>query len=503
MTFVNSPRRSLAALIFITLLLRMACAALVEAGNDEAYNYVYTVYPSWSYFDHPPMTMWIDKLGLLATGGTVNLVGLRLGYMLMFAGSTWILFRMTARWYGEWAGFYAALALNLSNFFTVAAGIFALPDGPFLFFTLLTLWALSEALVGSPGRALPWLWVGLAWAGALLTKYHAIFLPMGAFLYILSTKETRRLLLTPGPYLAAVVGMSGFVPVVIWNAEHDWASFVFQGSRALGWHFRPHGPFIVLIGTMAFLLPWIWYAMIRGVIDRLRGPVLMNFDRFLLCCGGVPLFFFLVVSFGRRVLIHWPMMGFVPLFCMVGFRWANLAQSQPARSRRLFTGMGVAILSLALPVVMQARFGLLNLPFKDPCFEFSGWESVGRELQARGLIGQSDTFLFTGNWDDSGHLALAVKNRAPVLCYNNGDARGFAFWSQPDEWVGKNGILISLDDTPWEPQTFTRYFERIEPLAAFPMTRGGNPFRSVRVFRCTHQIEPFPFTYTAPPVMTN
>ena len=410
---------------------------------------------------------------------------------------------MTARWYGEWAGFYAALALNLSSFFTIATGIFALPDGAFLFFTLLTLWALSEALVGSPGRVMPWLWVGLAWAGALLTKYHAVFLPPGVLLYIVITKEARRLLLTPGPYLAAAVGMLGFVPVVLWNADNGWASFVFQGSRALGWQFRPLGPVIVILSCMAFLFPWMFYAIVRAVIARLRGPALSNFDRLLLCCASVPLCFFLTVSLGRRVLMHWPMMGFVPLFCIVGQRWATLAQAQPLRYRRIFAGMAVAVLGIALPVVIQARYGLVNLPFKDPCFEFSGWDSVGRELQERGLIGEPGTFLFTSNWDDSGHLAMAVKNQVPVLCYNQGDARGFAFWSKPEEWVGKNGILISVDDNPCIPGDFVRYFKHIEPVASFPMTRGGNPFRNVRVFRCTNQVEPFPFAYTKPPMMTN
>jgi len=496
MTFANNPRRALAVLILGTFVVRVLWAALVGTGNDEAYNFLYTVYPAWSYFDHPPMTMWISKVGLFVFGGWVDLLSLRSGYLLLFAGSTWALFRLTSRWYGEWAGFYAALALNLSAFYTAAAGAFALPDGPFLFFTLLTFWALSEALVGSPERVRPWVWVGLAWAGALVSKYHAVLLPAGALLYIVVTPSARRLLRSPGPYLATAIGLLGFAPVVLWNTQNGWASFAFQGGRALEWKFRWSGPLVVMLGTMAFLLPWIWLALAKTVVVRLRGPALANIDRLLLCLASVPLAFFLVLSCGRGILMHWPLVGFVPLFCLLGQRWAVLAEAQPIRMRRHVTGMAFGVMAAALLVLAQARFGVVSFPSRDPCWEFSGWDSIGAELQARGLMDQPNTFLFTSCWDDSGQLAFSVRNRAPVLCYNTGDARGFAFWSRPEDWVGKDGLFVSLDDNAYAPVQFQAYFQSIELVADFQMIRGGNPFRHVRVFRCTHQVQPFPFTYT-------
>jgi hypothetical protein len=33
------------------------------------------------------------------------------------------------------------------------------------------------------------------------------------------------------------------------------------------------------------------------------------------------------------------------------------------------------------------------------------------------------------------------------------------------------------------------------------MTRNGKPFRDVRVYRCSHQQKPFPYTYTARPIV--
>jgi hypothetical protein len=361
---------------------------------------------------------------------------------------------------------------------------------------LLTLWGLSEALVASPGSLRPWLWVGLAWGGALLTKYLAVFLPAGALLYILITPTARRLLRTPGPYLAAAIGLLAFTPVLFWNASHDWASFVFQGGRALGWEFRPTGPGTMLLGTMAVLFPWIWLALVKTLLDRLRVfQKLSDIDRFLVCVAVVPFTFFLAVSCGRKLVMHWPLMGFVPLFCILGARWADLAQARPLFMRRRISLMAGAALALILAIVVQGRFGLVTFPTKDPCFEFSGWDSVSQELRERGLTDQPDTFIFTRHWEESGHLAFALRNQATVLCYNNEDARGFAYWSRPEQWLGKDGILVSMDNDARHPREFERYFEHIDLLTTFPMTRGGKPFRNVRVFRCSHQVAPFPFTY--------
>src|SRR5271168_4476793 len=95
---IQTARGALWLLIATTLGLRLVWGALLPVGNDEAYHYLFTVNPDWSYFDHPPMTMLIEKAGLLAGGGQVAALPLRLGFILLFAGSTWVLFRFTARW---------------------------------------------------------------------------------------------------------------------------------------------------------------------------------------------------------------------------------------------------------------------------------------------------------------------------------------------------------------------------------------------------------------------
>lgn len=493
---VGSGRRQLAILILVTLAVRLGWAASLEMGQDEAYHYLYTVHPDWSYFDHPPMLMYVAKLGLALFGGWIHPLSVRIGFVLMFAGSTWIMYCWTSRWYGTAAGYYAALALNLSAYYTAAAGAFVLPDGPLLFFALLTMWRLSEALVGTPGKVLPWVWVGVGCAGAMLSKYHAIFLPLGALAYVMATPSARANLKTIGPYLASVIGFLGLVPVILWNSQHDWASFGFQGARAAGGKFNPVGLAIMIFGPMALLFPWIWYSCVESFAIRIRSlRTIAGNERLLLCMALVPLLLFTVVSCTRPILPHWPLIGFLPLFPFVGASWAERSTRSPVAVRRWIVFMSSSLLVIAGGFLLQARFGLISFPFRDPCIEISGWESVGRELSARGLVDRPNTFLFTSRWFESGEVAFAVRNRIPVACYRQGDARGFAFWSRPDDWVGQDGILIDAEHQEDLSELYKPYFREITPLPPIEMTRTGRPFRPVQVYLCTEQVRPFPFAY--------
>lgn len=495
-----TPGRAVAVLIAITFVLRLIWGAALEASNDEAYHFLYTTHLSLSYFDHPPMTAWVAKFGLLLCGGWVHPVSLRLGFTLLFGASTWVMYRWAARWGGDWAGFYAALFLNLSAYYAVAGG-FALPDGPFLFFALLTMWASSEAVLAKPGEIRPWVWVGLAFGGALLSKYHGIFLPASVVLYALVTPGARRLLWSPGPYLAVAIGFALFSPVLVWNAQNGWASFVFQGGRAVGNGFRPEGLLAVGLGPVAFLTPWVWGLLVWQLATRLRHfRSVEGMDRLAVCMALVPMAFFTVVGCSRWILLHWPLIGFVSLTPLLGSAWARWAAHDAGWSRKRIGLMAALLLAAASVGMAQAKFGVFRFPGKDPMADISGWESVAKGLEARGLTREPHTFICTNRWFDSGQLGFNLKEKPPVLCLNAGDARGFAFWSKPDQWLGWNGLYVTASDHhAGEARSFEIFFKRVEFVAEFPMTRGGNPFRTVRVYRLVEQTSPFPYTYERRP----
>lgn len=501
--------RHLAILIAVGVAVRLLIAVTLGLGNDEAYHFLYTRHPDLSYFDHPPMVAWVEFLGLSLFGDPFSWLGLRLGFILLSAGSTVLMARVTERWYGRDAGFFAALALSLTGYYGLAAATFALPDGPLLFFWLLTLDRLSVAL-RYPGSLRPWLWVGLAWGGAMLSKYHGVFLPIGVLVYLVVSGGWRRWLLSPGPYLAFLIGILMFSPVLIWNSRHNWVSFCFQGGRALG-SVTPRPDLLAgaVVAQAAYLFPWIWLPLVvrlaRGLRDLHAGRERAEAGLGP-CLAVVPLGLFLAVACFRPVLPHWGLIGLVSLFPVLGRDWSRAwGQNRRVGGGWLAAAAAFSLLLVALTLLQyhtgflqktgSSGRGLVELK-TDPTAELYGWDQVAKRLDQLGVLDDPSVFLFTRHWFTSAQIAHAVRLRRPVLCYNPDDARGFAFWSRPEEWVGRDGILLVVNNDPAPVSFYRRWFRDAIPIGDDWVERRGQPIRRIQAYRMREQIAAFPLRPT-------
>ena len=261
--------RQVLMLVVLTAAARVVLGWVLGLGVDESYEVVLSRVPSLSYFDHPPLSFWI-------AGGTARLTGseervlLRLPFILIFAATTFLMFRLTARLYGERAGFLAALLLNLSPVFSISAGAWILPDGPLELAILATAFCLTRVLFVEPRPWRWWLLAGAATGLGLLSKYHAVFLPLGTLLFlVLSLTFGRRIV-----FAAIRWTNDNFVsevPVVT-------AIIVIMGVMALTTHFigvhTVLGAFVagILVGESPILSRHV-DAQLRGLITALFAPV--------------------------------------------------------------------------------------------------------------------------------------------------------------------------------------------------------------------------------------
>lgn len=514
--------KRLILLIVIGGVLRLMLAATFPLGNDEAYHTLFLQHPQASYFDHPPMLMIVESVGMFLLGQSpesVTPLAARLGFILLFAGSTALMFRLTSRWFGRDAGLLAAFALNLSAYHSVAAATFILPDAPLLFFWLLTLDRLAVVLDANEKNQKAtriWLEVGLAWGLAMLSKYHAVFLPFGAVIYCLVRPTCRRVLMTAGPWLAVGIGLMLFSPVIWWNATHNWVSFAFQSGRATGGGFNIASLAGAIGGQAAYLTPWIWwpavaglYALARGRFDLTTGSengTALDVRTFLLCQSIPALAIFLFVAAKKPVLPHWSLVGLIVTFPLIGKAWNDLL-NQPLRRGRVVHLMRFAtgfVLVATLFVSLHSKFGLVpwslfgksgeKIARADMTLDDLFWNDLAQQMRENGWMPAPDEFAFTGRWFESGHLARALGPDSTVLCYNARDSRGFADWSRPEDVVGRDGILVSISAKPdIEPACFERWFDAIIPLGTVEVKSGGVFFKSARIFRCVRQKTVFPY----------
>ena len=442
-------------LIAVTAAVRLVFGAAVGLGIDESYMVAAGRTLHWGYFDHPPLAWWLSAGAAKLTGSEAAIV-VRLPFIALFAASTWLMYRLTAELFSPAAGCWAAVALNLAPVLGVTTGSWVLPDGPLVASLLAATLCFVRALE-TRGWHL-WLGAGIAAGCALLSKYSAALVLAGAVIALLTQRGHRQWLARPQPYVAAAVVLLLFAPVLVWNTEHEWASFAFQADRATASRFNPLGPFESFGGTALYLLPWIWLPLIIEFVRGLRaGP--RDAKRWLLCCLAAPpvLLFPLVALWSRAGQFHWAVPGYVFLFPLLGER---LSQWRPSLSRLWLRASAALICMGLLAVAAEVRWNWIGLIRRgqDPGLQAVDWTPMRAALQSRGLLRAPIGAL---NWPDAGKIGYALRGDPPVICLNP-DAREFRF-GQVARPPGD--ILIIVPGRASAEPTLFKSVETLPPLS--------------------------------------
>jgi 4-amino-4-deoxy-L-arabinose transferase-like glycosyltransferase len=478
--WIATPRGGVIALIVATLAIRLLFAGALGLGIDESYMVASGRALHLSYFDHPPVSWWM-ALGAARVLGTDAAWAVRLPFVLLFAGTTWLMFVLTRNLFDDRAGLCAAILMNLAPVLGVTTATWVLPDGP-LIAALLGAAVCLVAAVSPDRRANAWHWwlgAGACAGLALLSKYSAILTIGGAFIYLATEPAGRRWLRTPQPYAAGLLAVLMFVPVIVWNAQHNWASFVFQGGRAGVSRFYPFGPLSALGGEALFLLPWLWLPLIGcGVMAAWRGPRDPR-SWFLVCLAFPPILVFEIVSLWSHVLFHWAAPGYLLLFPLLGRAVARPAPLR--RGVRVWIGASaVLVIVLLLVVSSQVRFNwlpaVIEVPIgKSPDLDAVDWTTLRTDLAARGMLGRPGLIVAATRWSDAGKADYALGGAMPVICLGD-DPREYGFSQTLSDYAGKDVIIVaprrSRADIVAE---FGSRFDAIEDLAPVTVLHNGRP----------------------------
>jgi 4-amino-4-deoxy-L-arabinose transferase-like glycosyltransferase len=486
-------------LIAGTLLLRLLVATLLDLGIDEAYAVAVARPLAASYFDHPPLVFWLAAGMEWLTGSSAAPV-VRLPFVLLFAGTTWAIAQLGTRLFGARAGLLGAIVLNVTGLFGFAHGTWVVPDGPLLFGLALAAERMAAILVepaADPAvTARRWLVVGLAAGMAALAKYHAIFLPLGLLAFLVTTRRWA-LLRSPWPWVAALVALGLCLPVLAWNAEHDWASLRFQTGRAGGAAGRGLDPLFENLGGQAgYVLPWVWGPMLWAAWGALRrGPA--DARRWLLLClaAGPLLVFTLATLGGSRGLPHWPGPGYLFLAPLLGAALDARLRDGRAWPRRWLRGSAIAIVALAALIVSQARTGWVStlapalFAKGDPSHEVLAWHTLPAALRAWPAGEPAPAFIAAVHWMEAARIGSVLRDapagNAPPLRLLAGDARHFAFRPTPAATAGRAGLLVRrARATPLDDDTRARFAD-VTLLTRVPVTRGGRTAFELEVYRAS------------------
>jgi len=391
--------------------LRLFMAAVTGFVDDEAYYRMWSLAPSLSYYDHPPMIAWMIGAGRAFIGDTT--LGVRfvapfchlLGAVLLWRTAFLLYGRETAR-----TSVWILLAMPL----LAVGGILMTPDLPSVLFAGLVLWALAE--LDHSKNANWWLAIG-AFAGlGLLSKYTNLFLGATIVLWLVATPKNRRWFSVPQLWIGGLIAVLVAVPVVVWNAEHDWASFGKQFGR-VGHSGTLSGPvyFVEFVGTLlALASPIIAALAILGLIQVVRSAFRYRRSNDILLAAAVlpMLIYFTVHALHDRVQGNWP----APLYPPLAICAALAIQAIIPERRRTaifasalalgFLVTGVIYADALHPIAAAARM-------KDPTEQMHGWAPLGDALEKK-RVETGAGWIATSSYATTGQLAFALRGRSEV-----------------------------------------------------------------------------------------
>ena len=492
------PAALAAALILSCMALRLLLMLTVGFGNDEAYTIASARTLHLSYFDHPPLHLWLAHAAALAFGETR---WVRLPFVVLFCATGWLVFLLTRRFYGGRAALWALLCLNLSPFFVLSAGGWVVPDGPLLPCLLAAVLAISGALFPRDGHpSSPWrawtaggLWLGLAG----LSKYNAVLVAASLVAFVSVSPRHRHWLRHPAPYLGALVAAAIVSPVLVWNAQNGWVSFAFQMSRGLpqaGMH--PMGLLAMAAGEVALLSPWICVPLVAATVTACRWPSRRD-SFFLTLTLPTVACFTLTPLWGAHGLPHWPMPGWLFAYPLLG-AWLEHRCPRWFSVRRWAVGSSVAfalLLSLALALTRvgwPSRDAAPAGGTPDPTLETLDWTALRMDGSARAV---RPSFVVTSRWMDAGKVALALEPGIQVYVFSD-DPRQFAFAPPVSRFLGDDALVVlpagrlAVDLPRIRP-----FFADLDPVEHFWIGRGGAREIDLALVHARTLLAPFPVPY--------
>jgi len=452
------------------VVLRLAAAAWTPLTFDEAYYWMWSKSLAGGYYDHPPMVALVIRLGTMISGDTE--LGVRLVSILLALPMSWAVYHAAAVLFGgSRVASSATILLNIT-LMTAVGTLIVTPDAPLLVAASFLLFALAKVL--ETGRGVWWLAVGAAAGAALLSKYTALFFGPAIVIWLVAVPKLRRWFFSPWLYLGGLVALAMFAPVILWNADHHWVSFIKQLGRARIEDFRPAFIAELIPTQVAFATPLVFilgamglYALIKRRAGAMPARVLIDAMFWTIVA------YFIWHSLHARVEANW-FAPVYPAFAVAAAVAANLTQWE-ARQQRLvdFCRRWAAPSGLVLfaALIVQANTGVLTGYRRDATVRSVGvgWRELAGEIEAvRARVGA--TCVLAPDYGTTGWLAFYLPKGTCV-----------AQQSQRIRWVNMPeptaaqlaGKLLYVHEVwPSDPPFLQDMFAAIEKVAEMKRKRG-------------------------------
>ena len=538
-------QKSVIWLLLTGLILRLIIAFWLFPGYDEGYYYLYTRHLDWSYFDHPLLVALTTNFGVWSTG-TISLFTLRLGTVILYTGSLWLLYLTSARLFNHQTAKLTLAIVSIVPIFNIGFGVLTLPDSPLIFFWTASLYCAAIEFFPNSNQnfrptyrlAILGILVGLT----CLSKYHGFILGLGLIGFCLTSPSHRRFFLSPWTGLGFILYVLTLFPLLFWNLSHDWISFRFQlfnrfepppEVQIFPLEFNFLNTLLVFFTGVGLLFPTIgiplWWVVLKSSLSQLMRLFnnklssvctnkkyvfnecnLVQKQLFILWVSLPLMLGFTLLGGKQQIIVTWPIPGFWSATLLLGFYSIKWQQRSSNLIRWWIRGTGIITTTILLLLLLHTRTGAFHKFSQYPIFGnfFTPQNDPTKELidikQLRNGFAQSPelmkaldetTFIFSNAYYLAGLIDLALRplKDIPVTCFSY-DMRGFLFWYDSNEWVGKDGLYVTLGqfhEMTHLKNDFIRYFEEFQEISTVPIRLGGVVVNVFHVYKAKTLLKPY------------
>lgn len=483
---------SLAAVAYLVLL-RLVYLGLPELIFEEAYYWDYAQHLDYGYLDHPLVTALIIKMFTVLLGN--HEFGVRMGAFLCWFVTGYYVYRLTKESLNETqASISLLLAAALPAYFFF--GFFMSPDAPLTACWAAGLYYSYRILHKQDAQA--WYGLAISLGIGMSSKYTIALLVAGLVLLLLADKDNRHWWGRKQPYLALLIVLCLFSPVIVWNYQHEWASFTFQSEERAnsGYVFslpRYLGNILVFatpVGVLSlFGLLWQRKLVTTSLCAQFSASKAHWQIAFL---GAFPIVLFGLLSVARTSKLNWTgpaWLGLLPLFGLLVNRQLvqrgllGLCQrSWPAVLGLLLLIYGVGMHFLSI--------GYLGLHYPHNT-HLIGWKPLGAQFNAlalteskasnkpvlvvaldRNRIASGLAFYRGMAEQTTGNVTLAAYSTTSQNLLN-GNGLMFGWWFAKDAQRGSTLLLVSDDVDDLDAPRVRQHSTSLGATNSLPVTKNG------------------------------
>ena len=401
----------LLAFLFITFCFaKLAVIKHIPLINDEAYTLAISRHFSLSYFDHPPLMMWISYF--IHQFEIIELYIFRIPYLVFGLLTSFFLFKIGSIIYSKKAGVVSAILYFISPFFFLSGGLFIVPDASLNLSVAGATYIAIRLIFHNDNNTFLWLALGLLLSIGFLSKYQSYLFGMALFVAFFVWRKD--VLFTKNFNISFLISLVGLAPVLLWNIENDFASFAFHGNRS-SFTFDLSHIFNSLFAQLFFLLPTTGFLIFLSLNKRLTN----KYEKFLILLALPTIIIFnILILLSENSFAHWSMVGWMLLIPIASNQLIFMKSFKLQLTVfKVFTALVAAILVSGL--ITHARTGFItrsygeNIPAWDNTRDLLDWRLIA-DVLAKNLQEDELGALATLNWYDSGQLTVAFNYKHTV-----------------------------------------------------------------------------------------